>query len=526
MSRGPWDLYVFRDARRREAGARAVGELVRDIAADRSVDALVRAGEIESALADLADADAIDAGAAARLTDALAAAVVGVTIASRSELARLASSLEVPRELRASPPEGFSYRALHPLAFAELASGAVPERGAGVVGVRGIGTTLSALVCAGIRARGGCADRRTIRSADDPFRRVAHLGASDVRWAQRHAARGSEVIVVDEGPTVGASALPAVAEALVTAGVARERITLLSTSAIDSPSSSDGLAFRARVASGAAPMPRGASTTLAPGEWRARFLEIDAEPPPCWPLLERAKALSIDGRRLYKFEGLGGYGVRARERAELLARSGFGPAVRDGGDGWVTYDVVAGRSCGARDLDEAAIDRIADYCAWRSSALALRSADLGELVDMLHTNVHAAFGRELPRGFALDVARPVLADARMHAFEWIHAKNGALVKADGVSHGDDALFPGPTDIAWDLAGAMVEWRMPASAADRLLRRYTQRSGDDARARAASYTTAYAVHRFALSTMASAAARDEIERARFDVDARRYARLVG
>ena len=38
--------------------------------------------------------------------------------------------------------------------------------------------------------------------------------------------------------------------------------------------------------------------------------------------------------------------------------------------------------------------------------------------------------------------------------EWLRLDDGNVRKTDAIAHGDDHLFPGPTDIAWDLAGAI------------------------------------------------------------------------
>jgi thiamine kinase-like enzyme len=51
-----------------------------------------------------------------------------------------------------------------------------------------------------------------------------------------------------------------------------------------------------------------------------------------------------------------------------------------------------------------------------------------------------------------------------------------LIKVDGSGHGDDHFFPGPADIAWDLAGAIVEWNMDRDAEEYLLGRFRLKSG--------------------------------------------------
>ena len=70
----------------------------------------------------------------------------------------------------------------------------------------------------------------------------------------------------------------------------------------------------------------------------------------------------------------------------------------------------------------------------------------------------------------------MIADARMSPHECIACADGRLVKVDGARHGDDYFFPGPVDIAWDLAGAIVEWEMDRGAEEYLLRQFREKSG--------------------------------------------------
>jgi hypothetical protein len=57
---------------------------------------------------------------------------------------------------------------------------------------------------------------------------------------------------------------------------------------------------------------------------------------------------------------------------------------------------------------------------------------------------------------AFVASSPVIADGRMHPYEWIPSENGHLMKVHASRRGDDHFLPGPNDISWDLAGAIVE----------------------------------------------------------------------
>jgi len=142
---------------------------------------------------------------------------------------------------------------------------------------------------------------------------------------------------------------------------------------------------------------------------------------------------------------------------------------------------------------------MAEYCAFRVQTFAVELSDLAALQQMADHNLHE-LGLDL--AVELHVKRPVIADGRMQPHEWLLSKDGKLLKTDSGSHGDDHFFPGPTDIAWDLAGAIVEWQMNDEQIAELLDMYHRASGDDARARINAFTRAYAVFRSAYCLMAA------------------------
>ncbi|HZU85476.1 MAG TPA: hypothetical protein VE987_21240 [Polyangiaceae bacterium] len=526
MDGSPWQLYVFRETYRFVGAARLVEPLLDDVRAGRIADALVRAGEIESALADAGDPERDQA---ARLTDTLAAALVeGRRDDGRATMGAsiLARSLAASGPLRVVPPESFSYYALHPADFVErMASPPLDGvRRAAVVGLRSIGTTLSAVVSAALRARGGAAERRTVRPRGEPYARSLHLDGPEAEWVRRHLEDGSDFLVVDEGPGLSGSTLLAVVDALVGAGVPLDRLTIVCTRQPD-PSkllARNGperwRALRTAVVRCAPRLPAGFAP-MAPGGWRARFLGAHARWPACWPWLERAKALSDDGRTLLKFEGLGRHGADALARAALAAEAGFGASVRRASDGRAAYGVLPGTAACACRLDEAIVDRLADYCAWRAGG-APADASPSRLEDMARENAAVALGVDVR--LALEIERPVVADARMMPHEWIELPSRVLVKTDAASHGDDHLLPGPTDVAWDLAGAIVEWRMPRAAIARLVAGYARRSGDRVERRLPAWLLAYALYALAWTELAAAGVElaDEHERLAREAEGRR------
>ena len=138
---------------------------------------------------------------------------------------------------------------------------------------------------------------------------------------------------------------------------------------------------------------------------------------------------------------------------------------------------------------------------------------------MLAWNWKCEFGEELPTQ-PLEVARLVTADARMLPHEWI-ATDGRFLKLDANSHGDDHFFPGPCDIAWDVAGAIVEWDMDRHAQEHFLDAYVRESGDFVRPRLGAYLLAYTTFRMGWSKMAAHASAGEFDQQLLERDYRRY-----
>src|SRR5207302_6890178 len=106
---------------------------------------------------------------------------------------------------------------------------------------------------------------------------------------------------------------------------------------------------------------------------------------------------------------------------------------------------------------------------------------------------------EMPVNLAM--VHPVLPDARMAPHKWLLTASGQMLKTDSGSHGDDHFFPGVTDIAWDLAGAIVEWKMEQDQAKIFLELYRQSSGDNVVPRITEFIKAYSVFRSAYCVMA-------------------------
>ena len=537
MSAPGLNLLVFRNSRRRVCGAElrsvlsAQLELLSGSCLPSQVvlPALLRAGELECGIADAA---CDPPNAFAQVTDCLALALLdgGALHDFQNILKGIARAL-VPAWLNISPAEGFAYYALHPLAYAEVLDRLrpLPEKVI-VVGIRSIGATLSAVTAAACRLRGSDVKRLTVRPGGHPYNRRTAFSQSDLRIIQSGLDRGAEFLVVDEGPGLSGSSFLSVAEALEGAGIQPHKIVLLcghepNPDALCSANAAQRWRrFRSLPMSPDARRPGGSGIFAGAGEWRSRFFPSQSLWPPAWTSMERLKYISEGNGsgRLFKFEGLGHYGGRVLERQQLLVAGGFGASARAESDGFVSYPLIARRPMTTADLSARMLTRMAEYCAFRAAAFSVPDVHLGPLREMAEHNLRE-LGFDLP--VALELERPVIADGRMQPHEWILRPEGNVIKTDGASHGDDHFYPGPTDIAWDLAGAIVEWRMNDEQSAQLLFDYQRTSGDDARARIGAFIRAYAAFRCAYCRMAANAMAGSPEQGRLDRAAQGYSALL-
>jgi hypothetical protein len=448
-------------------------------------------------------------------------------------LCALVRNAAVPDELTFSAPEGFAYYALHPLAFADVVKRFSLPRRVVVVGIRSIGTTLSAVAAAAARAKGSQAERMTVRPTGHPYNRTTEFSSDHLQVVQKAVAGGATFLVVDEGPGLSGSSFLSVAEALQRAGVPRDRITLICSHEPDletlcaDNASHRWSQFRWAAVSHQVWKPEEAVEFIGGGEWRKRLLADESLWPGSWQHLERLKYLSNPGcsePRFFKFQGLGHYGEQVIAREKGVAAAGFGPFPAAETHGFASYPRIGGRPMSAADLSPEVITRLAEYCAFRANAFSA-FASSGTVEQMAG---HNAQELGIQCAVRLQAERPVICDGHMQPHEWLLTPQGRMLKTDSGSHGDDHFFPGPTDIAWDLAGAIVEWEMNPFHARAFLACYKASSSDDPAPLIGDFVTAYALFRCAWCHMASHALPSTAEKFRLDRAAgfyRKWAQLA-
>jgi hypothetical protein len=538
-------MLVYRNGNERASTAQLVAELAAtpDLRTlEHARDLLVDFGEFESAVVDAhcPDVDTWDALtcalrlAARRVAELWYRAFVrhpreladaGEVEAIRAQLREL-TALPLPREVSRRAAEGYAYYAVYPEQYAraaELLCGQLCPRSVLVVGLRSIGTSLSSAVEEAIRARGIRVRSMTVRPRGHPFERELRLSAR-LEEELRNAASTDLIAIVDEGPGLSGSSLAAVARSVRSLGAPPSRVVLLPGHEVDPGklgSSRARRVFQEHRRFVGSFDPASAVTAsharvedASAGRWRPLLRRGEADPP-VQPQHERRKLFFYGDGSLpvshVRFAGLGRHGLRAARRAERLGNAGFGPRVEGFKDGYLSLRFVEGRPLERGSITPRVLETLGAYAAWTHRSFPSKaSMDRGALLEMTTANVRESLGEAAldSHGRALeawawslpDEATEV--DGRLQPHEWIAAPRG-LVKVDGTDHGRDHFYPGPTDIAWDLAGAIAEFSLDAGAQFALLESFARCAGDrHVERRLPFYLVTYLAYRAGYAALAS------------------------
>jgi hypothetical protein len=541
-------MLVYGDRARTVEPRRALGGIADLLAAsdcDRLTRALIEAGELAQGLAD-AEFDAIGCDdlsdnqtAAMSLCVAIARRLLGE---ARGEVARAALAALLDRPLppfvRCKTPEGYAFYAVYPDAYALAASEQGWPGRPMVIGLRSIGTSLAAMVAA---ATGG--EALTVRPTGPPFER--RLRVSE-RLTARLMAHSGPFAIVDEGPGLSGSSFGCVADVLRSMGIAADRVVFM-PSHRGGPGPEASVRHRAMWAgAGRAvrtlddltardPLPGWfadevgtavVAEDLSAGGWRRDWPEDRR--PPAVVAMERRKVRfrTASGRYVARFAGLGGEGAAKFARAQRLHAAGFGPQPIALRRGFLLERWVDGPDPDIGSDRAGFLRRLAGYLAFRGAhfpAAAEAGADLPALREMAAANVTAlcgpgAAGRIGALLEGLERRQPGLVrvhvDGRLHPWEWRLGPAG-LCKLDGLDHSCGHDLVGAQPIAWDVAGAAVEFDLtPVETAGLALRA----GADDGQV--FPLMAAYAAFQGGLWSSAGRGS-DDAEAERLEVRRRRY-----
>jgi hypothetical protein len=353
-----------------------------------------------------------------------------------------------------------------------------------------------------------------VRPEGEPYQRKTILSGTQMPWIQAQMEQHADFVVVDEGPGFSGSTFLSVAQALLDAGVPRQRIVLVGSrpfpAAAPAARAQEWTRFRSYIVDYARRAPHDAARSLGGGAWREVVYSDRSQWPPCWTEQERIKHLSSDGKILFKFEGLGRFGKLVRTQAETLAQAGFSPGLVRWDSGFAGYELLQGRPLRSGDLTSEMLSEMAAYCAFRLANFPAADSNTAFLQEMMRVNLEVEFDRRRQMD-TLQVERPIYPDCRMLPHEWFLTPQGRILKTDSVGHSEGHQLPGPVDIAWDLAGVILEWQLSPAQTGFFLSEYQRQSGENPRNRLPGYLLAYSVLRAAQCRMAAVSAGNQRDR---------------
>jgi hypothetical protein len=198
---------------------------------------------------------------------------------------------------------------------------------------------------------------------------------------------------------------------------------------------------------------------LSGGAWR------DGRPdrPPVNAAQERRKLrlATASGVWLAKFAGLGQIGAAKLARARALHAAGFTPEPLALGGGFLLERWEAGAPLRLEARERPAlIAHLGRYLGFRAASFPAGDEDgasLDDLRRMALTNIAELTGRVPDLQIPASAGRRVHVDGRLQPWEWLRRPDGALLKTDALDHSCGHDLVGCQDIAWDVAGAVVEF---------------------------------------------------------------------
>ncbi|HLV30499.1 MAG TPA: hypothetical protein VKY57_02900 [Chitinispirillaceae bacterium] len=462
--------------------------------------------------------------------------------------------MEIPKNIKVNVPEGFVYYGLYPETYIDAANRFYEKYEPDnviCIGIRSIGTQLSALVSAQLQINDCNVQSFTVRLKGHPFSRYLVLSEELEDFVRD--CKQCWFIIVDEGPGLSGSTIGGTVNKLLILGVDSKKIVIF-------PSwESDGRNFVSRTAREIWPefekfvgefqhlwiksgkLENGFNCDIlhefSAGLWRKHLLQSEKEYPAVHPHHEKRKYLlrsrGKENNRilLAKFVGLGNYGKEIVKRGKILGKSGFSPEIIGYGNGFVIMPFIEGVPMKSHDVDEVFMEFVAEYFALINNEFpAELTATWENMTAMILQNTTEGLGNDWVEKAQRVIKQfpsssyqhnVVSIDGHVMSHEWIKTENG-FKKVDSLEHWSDQFFIGCQNIAWDIAGFIIEFELEEKMKRKLVDHYIRLTNDvDIESRLPFYLTAYCAFRIGYITLANLSVPDTKEKERFAVLKRKF-----
>jgi hypothetical protein len=234
---------------------------------------------------------------------------------------------------------------------------------------------------------------------------------------------------------------------------------------------------------------------LSAGAWRGGR-DLPADPP-----RERRKFRlhGCGASWVARFAGLGPVGREKLARAQRLSQAGLAVAPLALRRGFMLQPWVDGAALDPRGAERPRfLSHVARYIAFRGAAFPAppeAGADGETLSRMILTNagVRVRPPPQAPRAHI---------DGRLHRWEWLRRTDGSYCKLDALDHSCSHDLVGCQSLAWDIAGAVVEFGLSDAERAELVRDVSAAGGPSPDPPALEfYELAYSAFQFGLWSLA-------------------------
>ncbi|MBY5548107.1 hypothetical protein HFO61_15030 [Rhizobium leguminosarum] len=411
-------------------------------------------------------------------------------------------SLDSADPVRMKRAEGYAFYALYPESYIEAATISNLPPKTVVIGIRSIGTGLAALVSAAL----GAEPAYSLRPTGHPFER--HVKVTPALSKRILADPETDFAIVDEGPGLSGSSFGCVGDWLQANGVASGRLHFFPSHAgepgphaskthltrwRDRPRhvvSFDDLTLAAQDpkhrlhtwAADVVGVARSSWRDLSGGAWRTvRYRDPSLWPPSYMQMEKRKFLMEAEGEAWHvKFAGLCGSEVDKARRGSLLSEAGFIPRIAGTCYGFIIEEWIDGMPLDNSGVGRPhMVDHLGRYLGFRARHLPARNggASIQKLCEMAIFNIAEAAGSHTAEKLRRAIGAPerlagrlrrVDTDNRLHLWEWLTSTTGGIIKTDALDHNAAHDLIGCQDIAWDVAGACVEFELSNKERNRLV----------------------------------------------------------